>query len=79
MPTWERIDDVRARAELVVVERPGVDRWRCPPAGRFDRVEVPRLEVSSTDLRARVVDGRPLDYLVPAGGDCLLDRASALS
>jgi nicotinate-nucleotide adenylyltransferase len=29
------------------------------------RVEVPHLEVSSTDLRARVVDGRPLDYLLP--------------
>jgi nicotinate-nucleotide adenylyltransferase len=27
-------------------------------------VEVPRLEVSSTDLRSRFVDGRPLDYLV---------------
>jgi nicotinate-nucleotide adenylyltransferase len=27
-------------------------------------VEVPRVEVSSTDLRARAVDGRPLDYLV---------------
>jgi nicotinic acid mononucleotide adenylyltransferase len=25
---------------------------------------VPRLEVSSTDLRARVADGRPLDYLL---------------
>jgi nicotinic acid mononucleotide adenylyltransferase len=28
---------------------------------------VPRLEVSSTDLRARVVEGRPLDYLLSAG------------
>ena len=27
-------------------------------------IEVPRLEVSSTDLRARFSDGRPLDYLV---------------
>jgi len=27
-------------------------------------VEVPRLEVSSTDLRARVAEGRPLDYLL---------------
>ena len=27
-------------------------------------VEVPHLEVSSTDLRARVVDGRPLDFLL---------------
>ena len=25
---------------------------------------MPRLEVSSTDLRARFTDGRPLDYLV---------------
>jgi nicotinate-nucleotide adenylyltransferase len=28
------------------------------------RVESPRLEVSSTDLRSRFTDGRPLDYLV---------------
>jgi nicotinate-nucleotide adenylyltransferase len=28
------------------------------------RVEVPRLEVSSTDLRSRFCDGRPLDYLL---------------
>ena len=30
----------------------------------WTRVEVPRLEVSSTDLRARFTDGRPLDYLI---------------
>ena len=62
--TWERHDEVRDRATIVVVERPGaitvgeLDGWR------WQRVEVPRLEVSSTDLRARAVDGRPLDYLV---------------
>ena len=38
------------------------------------RVEVPRLEVSSTDLRARVQDGRPLRFLVP---DAVLDLISA--
>jgi nicotinate-nucleotide adenylyltransferase len=31
------------------------------------RVEVPHLEVSSTDLRSRVVDGRPLEFLIPPG------------
>jgi nicotinate-nucleotide adenylyltransferase len=31
---------------------------------------VPRLEVSSTDLRTRFRDGRPLDYLVT---DAVLD------
>jgi nicotinate-nucleotide adenylyltransferase len=61
--TWTRWEEVVDRSQLVVVDRPGqpveVD-------GDLDwiRVEVPRLEVSSTDLRARFTDGRPLDYLV---------------
>ncbi len=66
MPSWERVDDLRKRARLVVVERPGTT-LELPAGWEFDRVEVPRLEVSSTDLRARAVDGRPLDYLVPPG------------
>ena len=37
---------------------------------------VPALAVSSTDLRARAADGRPLDYLVPeAAVRCLRARA----
>jgi nicotinate-nucleotide adenylyltransferase len=28
-------------------------------------VEVPALEISSTDLRDRVISGRPLDFLIP--------------
>ncbi|HET6772876.1 MAG TPA: nicotinate-nucleotide adenylyltransferase [Acidimicrobiales bacterium] len=64
LPTWERADEVRSCSTIVVVERPGA-RTAEPPAGwSWVRVEVPRLEVSSTDLRARVADGRPLDYLL---------------
>ena len=66
MPTWERIDDLRARATLVVVDRPG-SAPELPAGWTFQHVEVPRLEISSTELRDRVVDGRPLDYLVPVG------------
>jgi nicotinate-nucleotide adenylyltransferase len=74
MPTWVRIDDLRDLATLVVVERPGVS-VELPAGWTFLRVEVPRLEVSSTDLRSRVRDGRPLDYLVPpATVTCLLER-----
>jgi nicotinate-nucleotide adenylyltransferase len=64
LETWERHQEVVARSTLVVVERPG---WRSvlPDGVEWERVEVPHLEVSSTDLRARVVDGRPLDYLLP--------------
>jgi nicotinate-nucleotide adenylyltransferase len=62
--TWERYDEVVRRSRLVVVERPGSD-LDLPREVSWLRVVVPHLDVSSTDLRARVVDGRPLDYLVP--------------
>ncbi|MHB1535339.1 MAG: nicotinate-nicotinamide nucleotide adenylyltransferase, partial [Acidimicrobiales bacterium] len=67
LTTWERRDEVQRLATLVVVNRPGAGR----PQGldgdgwRVVEVPVPNLEISSTDLRARAADGRPLDYLVP--------------
>ncbi len=62
--TWERCDEVRELATIVVVERPGAHPGEPPTGWRWTWVEVPSLEVSSTDLRARAADGRPLDYLV---------------
>ena len=63
--TWERVAEVRRAVTLVVVNRPG---WT-PPATlegwRMRTVEIPALDISSTDLRARAADGRPLDFLVP--------------
>jgi nicotinate-nucleotide adenylyltransferase len=63
LATWERHEEVLGRSSMVVVDRPG---GPVELAGdvTWTRVEVPRLEVSSTDLRSRFVDGRPLDYLV---------------
>jgi nicotinate-nucleotide adenylyltransferase len=61
--TWARADEVVERSRLVVVDRPG-EPVELDPTIDWIRVEVPRLEVSSTDLRSRWVDGRPLDYLV---------------
>jgi nicotinate-nucleotide adenylyltransferase len=62
--TWERYEEVAAHSSLVVVDRPG---FVADLPGGFDwvHVEVPHLEVSSTDLRARALDGRPLDFLLP--------------
>ena len=61
--TWERYGEVAERSRLVVVDRPGPQR-ELSSAVDWIRVEVPHLEVSSTDLRERARDGRPLDYLV---------------
>ena len=63
--TWERVEEVQARCRLAIVNRPGTPAPAVPAGWRADVVEIPALEVSSTDLRARVADGRPLDYLVP--------------
>jgi nicotinate-nucleotide adenylyltransferase len=63
LKTWERSAEVIERSHLVVVDRPGAP-VELDESVDWIRVEVPRLEVSSTDLRSRFVDGRPLDYLL---------------
>lgn len=73
--TWERAGEVRDLATIVAVERPGVPVAPALPGWRWERVAVPGIEVSSTDLRQRVREGRPLDYLVPgAVVDCIRAR-----
>ncbi len=62
--TWERHAEVAAAAELVVVDRPGADRVP-EPAYTWHRVDIPGLEISSTDLRARVAAGRSIAFLTP--------------
>lgn len=75
LASWERFEEVRDHSTIVVVERPGASDAPALPGWRWVQVEVPSLEVSSTDLRARVVDGRPLDYLVTHE---VVDRIEAL-
>jgi nicotinate-nucleotide adenylyltransferase len=65
--TWERPETVSRLATLVVVGRGGTT-----PAGPHDssqwgveRVDIPPLDVSSSDLRRRHREGLPLDFLVP--------------
>jgi len=70
LDTWERIDELRSRVRLVVVNRPGSAAVDPGPGGplagwKADAVEIPALEISSTDLRDRAAAGRPLDFLIP--------------
>lgn len=63
LATWERSEDIGSMCRVVVVDRPG-HRGEVPAAVDALHLEVPRLEVSSTDLRDRARDGRSLRFLV---------------
>jgi nicotinate-nucleotide adenylyltransferase len=73
--TWRRTDVVARLATLVVVSRGGSATVDVGPAWRSTHVDIPALDVSSSDLRARAADGRPLDHLVPAAAiACIRER-----
>ena len=63
--TWRRPDVVAALSTLVVVTRGGSQAVHVGPPWRVEHVRIPALEISSSDLRARAAEGRPLDHLVP--------------
>lgn len=66
MSTWRRLNETRDLATVVVVERLGDAHAEPPgPGWRVQRVEIPRLDIASTDLRHRLRHGRPVDGLIP--------------
>ncbi|HMF03194.1 MAG TPA: nicotinate-nucleotide adenylyltransferase [Acidimicrobiia bacterium] len=66
MPTWRKLEETRDLATLVIVERAGDAHAEAPERDwRVEHVTIPRLDIASRDLRARLAAGRPIDGLVP--------------
>lgn len=66
--SWRDPDDVVSAAHLIGVTRPGhILADPGLPPDRVSLVEVPALAISSTDIRDRVREGRPIRYLCPSG------------
>lgn len=63
--TWHRHDDVREQVQLAIVDRPGSLAAKPPKEWSYEMVEAPLIDLSSTQLRLRMVDGRPVRFLVP--------------
>jgi nicotinate-nucleotide adenylyltransferase len=69
--TWHEADEVIRLCRFIAATRPGYDLERLRrvlPAAyleRIDELAVPGVLVSSTDLRQRVRECRPIRYLVP--------------
>lgn len=65
--TWQRHEELPELATLVIVDRLGDSRAEVPAGWRIERVTMPRLDVSSSDVRSRAADGRSLaPYVTPA-------------
>lgn len=66
--TWKDSAELFDLAQFVAVTRPGhqltLDGL---PTHRVSQWEIPALAISSTDVRARAQQGRPVWYLVPDG------------
>jgi nicotinate-nucleotide adenylyltransferase len=68
--TWKDREEVLALAEFIAATRPGYDlaklAERLPRSSeRLHPMEIPMLAISSTEIRARVARGAPIQYLVP--------------
>jgi nicotinate-nucleotide adenylyltransferase len=73
LPTWHEPMRLFEHASLLVGRRPNsaydeAALWRAlPPAQmRTEFVNIPLIEISSTEVRRRVSEGLPIDYLVPS-------------
>ena len=65
LPTWARYEELLAAVDLAVGDRDGVDApLPALPGARVEIVPMRRIEVSSTELRQMVADGRPVVPLV---------------
>lgn len=65
LDTWERFDEVARLATIAVFPRRGHEDSEPPEGFTWERLDLPGLEISSTDIRRRVVAGEPIDGLLP--------------
>lgn len=73
--SWKDSSQIWPLAHFVGVTRPG-HSLEVPKsaAGDVSLLEIPALAISSTDIRARVESGKPIDYLLP---DSVIDYIHA--
>lgn len=67
--TWKDPHEMLSLATFVAVTRPGHDLGGLRALGLGEGVvtlEIPALAISSSDIRGRVAEGRPIRYLLPA-------------
>ncbi len=72
--TWHRIDELRALVRFVVCRRhaPNLPAGQAPATGDAFPVVTRWVDISSTEIRNRVANGRQIRYLVPEAVDAII-------
>ncbi|KUG04262.1 nicotinate-nucleotide adenylyltransferase [hydrocarbon metagenome] len=75
LDTWKDIERLAEMCRFIIVTRPGYNindegklRDRLPPVfwRQADFIPIPGLDISSSDIRKRVSNGKPIRYMLPA-------------
>lgn len=74
MDTWKNVPGLTQLCKFIVVTRPGYSINRDAPVfadlpvslwDNLEQIEIPALDISSSDIRRRVGLGQPIKYLLP--------------
>lgn len=75
LDTWRETAEVRRLVTLAVFRRAGEEPQPTGPGeGRIVEIEIPRLDISATEIRRRVGAGEPVRFLVPEGVVEIIER-----
>jgi nicotinate-nucleotide adenylyltransferase len=77
---WKDPEQILALTHFIAATRPGYDLTRLGSKthelhANVSVMSIPALAISSTDVRDRVRDGRPIRYLVPEGVKSYIEKA----
>jgi len=76
LDTWKEPQQLFELAAVAVFARPGYDPKMLPPKWRrrVNIVEIPQVDISASDIRNRVRQGRSIRYLVPEAVAAFISR-----
>ncbi|MBD3379482.1 MAG: nicotinate-nucleotide adenylyltransferase [Candidatus Omnitrophica bacterium] len=65
LSNWKDPDKMVSEARFVIATRPG---WKIEGsyAEKVEKLEIPAIDISSSDVRSRIKERRPIDHLVPS-------------
>jgi len=77
MPTWHAFAELKQLIKIVAVNRNGVTQPEVDFPYQF--VEIPELDISSTEIRKRVKEKLPIKYLVPTNVEKFINESGIYS